>query len=46
VLGISVLLQNPSFFDEVIFTDYFGDALLVAKKNYEALIATDEMIKG
>lgn len=34
VLGISVLLQNPNFFTEAIFTDYFADALGVAKQNY------------
>lgn len=35
VLWISVLLQNPDYFSEVIFSDYFENALDVAKKNYE-----------
>jgi methylase of polypeptide subunit release factors len=45
VLGISVLLQNPGFFSEVILTDYYVNALSVAQENYKALIATDKMIK-
>ena len=35
VLWISVLLQNPVYFSEAIFTDYFADALEIAKKNFE-----------
>ncbi len=38
VLWISVLLQNPGYFSEVIFTDYFADALEIAKKNYANLV--------
>jgi len=38
VLGISVLLQNPEYFSEVIFTDYFENALEIAKKNYATLV--------
>lgn len=39
VLGISVLLQNPDYFSDVIFTDYFENALEIAKKNYATLVA-------
>ena len=35
VLWISVLLQNPIYFSHAIFSDYFANALEVAKKNYE-----------
>ena len=35
VLGISVLLQNHIFFEEAIFTDYYANALAVAKINFE-----------
>ena len=35
VLGISVLLQNPGYFGHAVLTDYFENALEVAKKNYE-----------
>ncbi len=35
VLWISVLLQNPDFFSEAILSDYFANALEVAKKNFE-----------
>lgn len=38
VLGISVLLQNPWFFQEAIFTDYYANALAVAKENYASLV--------
>lgn len=38
VLWISVLLQNPDYFSEVVFSDYFENALEIAKKNYEKLI--------
>lgn len=38
VLWISVLLQNPDFFSQAIFTDYYFNALEVAKQNYEILI--------
>ena len=38
VLWISVLLQNPGYFSEAIFTDYFADALEIAKKNYAKLV--------
>lgn len=40
VLWISVLLQNPEYFSEVIFTDYFENALEIAKKNYQTLVKT------
>lgn len=35
VLWISVLLQNPKYFSHAILTDYFENALEIAKKNYE-----------
>ena len=35
VLGISVLLQNPNYFAQAVLTDYFANALEIAKKNYE-----------
>lgn len=35
VLGISVLLQNPGYFGQAVLTDYFENALEIAKKNYE-----------
>jgi len=35
VLWISVLLQNPGYFGYAVLTDYFENALEVAKKNYE-----------
>jgi len=35
VLGISVLLQNSGYFGQAVLTDYFADALEIAKKNYE-----------
>jgi len=35
VLWISVLLQNAGYFDTAILTDYFENALAVAKKNFE-----------
>ena len=38
VLGISVLLQNPDYFSDVIFSDYFENALEIAKKNYATLV--------
>lgn len=38
VLGISVLLQNPDYFAHVVFSDYFANALEIAKKNYQNLI--------
>lgn len=38
VLGISVLLQNPEYFTEAVFADYYANALEVAKKNYQTLI--------
>lgn len=38
VLWISVLLQNPNYFSQAIFTDYFADALEIAKKNYHTLV--------
>ncbi|MCX6824589.1 MAG: peptide chain release factor N(5)-glutamine methyltransferase [candidate division SR1 bacterium] len=38
VLGISVLLQNPGYFAEAIFSDYFANALEVAKINYQKLV--------
>ena len=38
VLWISVLLQNPDYFSEAVFSDYFENALEIAKKNYEKLI--------
>ncbi len=41
VLGISVLLQNPGFFSEAVFTDYYANALWVAKLNYERHIGKE-----
>jgi methylase of polypeptide subunit release factors len=38
VLGISVLLQNPTYFSQVVFSDYFANALEVAQKNYHTLV--------
>lgn len=38
VLWISVLLQNPNYFSHVIFSDYFANALEIAKRNYKKLI--------
>jgi methylase of polypeptide subunit release factors len=38
ILGISVLLQNPDFFDKVYLADISPEALEVAKKNYTTLI--------
>lgn len=38
VLWISVLLQNPDYFAHAIFSDYFANALEVAKINYQKLI--------
>ncbi len=38
VLWISVLLQNPNYFSHAIFSDYFANALEVAKINYQKLI--------
>ncbi len=38
VLWISVLLQNPTYFAHAIFSDYFADALEIAKRNYQKLI--------
>lgn len=38
VLGISVLLQNPDYFAHVAFSDFFANALEIAKKNYQNLI--------
>jgi methylase of polypeptide subunit release factors len=35
VLGISVLLQNPGYFSEVVFSDYFENALEIAKRNFQ-----------
>lgn len=39
VLGCSVVLQNPTCFRSVFFSDISKDALLVAKQNYDRLIA-------
>ncbi len=38
VLGISVLLQNPQFFDQIFFCDISEGALKIAEKNYHNLI--------
>ncbi len=38
VLWISVLLQNPNYFAHAVFSDYFTNALEVAKRNYQKLI--------
>ncbi|MDR2416391.1 MAG: methyltransferase [Candidatus Peribacteria bacterium] len=38
VLGISMLLQNPHFFQKAYLTDISEEALKVAKKNYDTLI--------
>lgn len=40
VLWISVLLQNPDFFSRAIFSDYYANALEVAKINYQTLITS------
>ncbi|MCF7835179.1 DUF559 domain-containing protein [Candidatus Gracilibacteria bacterium] len=42
VLGISVLLQNPNFFSKSIFTDFYANAIEVAKQNYKHLIINPE----
>jgi release factor glutamine methyltransferase len=42
VLGISVLLQNPDYFSEVIFSDYYENALEVAKRNFQWLVTSYE----
>lgn len=34
VLGLSVLLHNPDFFDQAYLLDYSKDALVLATKNY------------
>lgn len=39
VLWISVLLQNPDFFDHVFLSDISQDALKVANQNYDMLIS-------
>ncbi|MEI8091066.1 MAG: hypothetical protein WCG98_02180 [bacterium] len=41
-----MLLQNPGFFHEAILTDYFANALAVAKLNYEKLISNELGIKN
>jgi len=46
VLGISVLLQNPGFFDEAIFTDYYANALEVAKLNYAKHMGNEWRMKN
>ncbi|MDR3169485.1 MAG: methyltransferase [Candidatus Peribacteria bacterium] len=38
ILGISILLQNPTFFQKAYLTDISEEALNVAKKNYTTLI--------
>ncbi len=38
VLWISVLLQNSDYFAHAVFSDYFANALEVAKRNYQKLI--------
>ncbi|MDR0607192.1 MAG: methyltransferase [Candidatus Peribacteria bacterium] len=38
VLGISILLQHPTFFQKAYLTDISEEALNVAKKNYNHLI--------
>ncbi|MFA6256516.1 MAG: HemK/PrmC family methyltransferase [Candidatus Absconditabacterales bacterium] len=42
VLGISVLLQNPGYFSEVVFSDYFENALEIAKRNFQGLVSSNE----
>jgi len=34
VLGLSVLLENPSFFGKAFLTEYFPDTLSLAQENY------------
>jgi len=47
VLWISVLLQNPDFFDRVYFTDISEWALDVAKRNYSNLLPlTPSKVEG
>jgi release factor glutamine methyltransferase len=36
VLGLSVLLENPTFFKKAFLTEYFPDTLSLAKENYES----------
>ena len=46
VLGISVLLQNTHVFGEAVFTDYFANALEIAKQNlavYKSKIADSSL---
>lgn len=35
VLGLSVLMENPIFFDRAYLTEYYEDTLSLAKENYE-----------
>jgi methylase of polypeptide subunit release factors len=35
VLGLSVLLENPTFFNKVFLTEYYPDTLSLARENYE-----------
>lgn len=35
VLGLSVLMENPTFFDRAYLTEYYEDTLSLAKENYE-----------
>ncbi|MEI7477315.1 MAG: hypothetical protein WCJ81_02005 [bacterium] len=34
MLGLSVLLENPSFFGKAFLTEYFPDTLSLAQENY------------
>ena len=49
VLGISVLLQNPEYFSDAILSDYFENALEIAKKNFktyrEEILAVNRNLK-
>ena len=42
VLWISVLLQNPDFFSDVIFSDYFENALEIAQRNFKWLMKNEQ----
>ncbi len=35
VLGMSVLMENPDFFDEAYLTEYYEDTLSLAQENFE-----------
>lgn len=35
VLGLSVLMENPTFFDEAYLSEYYANTLSLAQENYE-----------